>query len=137
MYEYTRTVYYYETDKMGVVHHSNYARWLEEARTFFFNDNGVPYAQTEAAGVLIPVTDMELKFKRFARYGDAFTVRLRMTKYTGVRFAVEYTVVNQDGQVLLEATSAHAFVGLDYRPVALSRTLPDRHETMMRLMASK
>jgi acyl-CoA thioester hydrolase len=134
MYEYTRAVYYYETDKMGVVHHSNYARWLEEARTSFFNDNGVPYVQTEEEGVLIPVIDMELKFKRFARYGDTFTVKLRMTKYTGVRFIVKYTVINQYGQILLEASSSHAFVGLDYRPVALPRTLPERHEAMKRLV---
>jgi len=134
MYKYTRAVFYYETDKMGVVHHSNYVRWLEEARTFFFNDSGVPYAQTEDAGVLIPVTNMDLKFKRFSRYGDSFTVRVKMTRYTGVRFDMAYTVVNQDGETLLEAVSGHAFVGTDYRPVALARKLPERHEAMKKLV---
>ena len=134
MYEYTRPVYYYETDKMGVVHHSNYARWLEEARTFFFNDKDLAYIVTESYGVMSPLTDMNLKFKSFAKYGDVFTVRLKMTKYSGVRFRMEYSVVNQDGRILLEGESGHAFVGADHRPVSLSRAIPHRHELMKKLV---
>ena len=134
MYEYTRDVFYYETDKMGVVHHSNYVRWLEEARTNFFNDANLAYQETEEYGVMSPVTDMNLKFKYFARFGDTFTVRTRMTKYTGVRFRMAYSVVNQNGDVMLEGESGHAFVGTNHRPVSLARTIPQRHEIMKRLM---
>ena len=134
MYEYTRLVYYYETDKMGVVHHSNYVRWLEEARTFFFNDMELAYSETETYGVMSPVTDMSLKFKHFARFGDSFTVKLKMTKYTGVRFRVEYIVVNQEGKVLVEGESGHALVGMDHKPVSLARVIPHRHELMKTLV---
>ena len=134
MYEYTRPVYYYETDKMGVVHHSNYVRWMEEARNFYFNDVNLAYAETESYGVMCPVTDISLKFKHFARFGDSFTVRLEIVKYTGVRFRLTYTIVNQDGDVLVEAESGHAFIGSDYRPVPLSRAIPERHEIMKRLV---
>ena len=134
MYEYTRQVYYYETDKMGVVHHSNFVRWLEEARTFFFNDMDLGYAETESYGVMSPVTDLNLKFKYFAKFGDSFTVRLKMTKYTGVRFRVEYTVVNQDGTVLFDGESGHALVGKDHKPVSLARVIPNRHELMKTLV---
>jgi acyl-CoA thioester hydrolase len=134
MYEYTRLVYYYETDKMGVVHHSNYVRWLEEARTFYFNDMNLAYVETEKLGLMCPITDINLKFKYPARYGESFTVRLRMIKYTGVRFRMAYIVVNQDGEVLLEGESGHAFIGADYKPVSLSRAIPHRHELMQALM---
>jgi len=134
MYEYTRGVFYYETDKMGVVHHSNYARWLEEARTEYFNDAGLAYAETENFGVMIPVTNMNLKFKRFSRYGDRFTVRVRMIKYNGVRFDMAYTVINQLDQILLDAVSGHAFVGANHQPVALSKVLPKRHAAMEKLV---
>ena len=136
MYEYTRHVYYYETDKMGVVHHSNYVRWLEEARNSFFNDVNLAYVETERYGVMSPVTDMSLKFKYFAKFGDSFTVRLKMIKYTGVRFRMAYTIVNQDGEVLLEAESGHAFIGENLRPVSLARAIPERHEIMNELMRS-
>ena len=134
MYEYTRPVYYYETDKMGVVHHSNYARWLEEARSFFFDDKNLAYVETEEYGVMSPITDINLKFKYPARYGDIFTVRLLMIKYTGVRFRVAYTVVNQDGAVLLEGESGHAFIDKKLKPISLARAIPYRHELMKELM---
>jgi len=130
MYEYSRPVYFYETDKMGVVHHSNYVRWLEEARTFYFNDNDLAYVETERLGVMSPITDIDLKYKYPALFGDVFTVRMKMTKYTGVRFRVEYSVVNQDGKILLEGESGHAFVNSELKPVSLSRAIPDRHEKM-------
>ena len=108
MYEYTRMVYYYETDKMGIVHHANYLLLLEEARTHYFNDNNLAYAETERLGVMSPVTDYTLIFKHPARYGDSYTVRLRIAQYTGVRFRVAYTVVNQDGEILLEGENTCA-----------------------------
>ena len=134
MYEYTRPVHYYETDKMGVVHHSNYIRWLEEARTFFFNDANLAYFETESYGVMSPVTDVTMKFRRFVRYGDSFTVRLEMIKYTGVRFRIAYTVVNQEGELLLEAESGHAFVNSEIKPISLAHAIPHRHELMKELM---
>ena len=137
MYEYTRAVFYYETDKMGVVHHSNYVRWLEEARAAYFNAVDLAYVETERLGVLCPVTDISLKYKFPACYGDEFTVRLRVTKYTGVRFRVAYTVINQNGDVLLEGESGHAFIDQKLKPVSLARAIPYRHELMKELMAQQ
>ena len=137
MYEYTRPVYYYETDKMGVVHHSNYARWLEEARTFYFNDMDLAYIVTESYGIMCPVIDMNLKFKYPARYGDSFTVRVKLAKYTGVRFRMEYVVVNQNGDVLVEGESGHAFVNSNHKPVPLPRVIPHRHELMKKLLEAE
>jgi len=134
MYEYTREVYYYETDKMGVVHHSNYVRWLEEARTCYFRDTNLAYVETEAMGVMSPITDISLKYKYPARYGDSFTVQLKMTKYTGVRFRVSYIVVNQDGEVLMDGESGHAFIGKNHKPVSLARAIPERHKLMQALV---
>ena len=135
MYEYSRLVYYYETDKMGVVHHSNYLRWLEEARTMFFNDNDLSYEVTESYGIFSPVTDLSLKFKRPARFGDSFCVKMRMIKYTGVRFRVDYTVTNQNGDVLLEGESGHAFISAEtHKPVSFSKALPQKHMQMNALV---
>ena len=134
MYEYTRAVYYYETDKMGVVHHSNYLRWLEEARISYFSDNNLAYIETEGYGVLSPITEANIKFKYPARFGDNFTVKLKLLKYTGVRFIVEYIVVNQEGDVLLEGESRHAFINESFKPVSLAHAIPERHELMKKLV---
>ena len=130
MYEYTRPVHYYETDKMGMVHHSNYIRWMEEARTFYFNDAGLAYSVTETLGIMSPVTDLSATYKFPVSYGESFTVRLKVTKYTGTRFRMAYTIVNGDGAVLCEAESGHAFINKELRPVSMKRAAPERHELM-------
>ena len=54
---YGRKIQYYETDRMGIVHHSNYIRWMEEARIDALAQIGIPYDKIEAAGILIPVLE--------------------------------------------------------------------------------
>ena len=57
MEPYQHTVQYYETDKMGIVHHSNYIRWMEEARTDFMDQLGFPYSRAVEAGVGFALTE--------------------------------------------------------------------------------
>ena len=130
MYKYTRTVHYYETDKMGMVHHSNYVRWMEEARTFYFNDAGLAYSVTEELGIMSPVTDLTATYKFPVSYGESFTVSLKVTKYTGTRFRMFYSITNGDGVLLCEAETGHAFINKDLRPVSMKRVAPERHELM-------
>ena len=132
MYEYSREVYYYETDGMRVVHHSNYIRWLEEARTAYFAEIGLPYEVTESLGVMGPVVAVNLRFKRPSRFGERFTVKARMTKYTGAKFIMEYNILNGDGELLCEAESTHGFLNADYRAVSLAKVLPELHEKMLK-----
>ena len=54
MKPYTKTAKYYETDQMGVIHHSNYIRWMEEARVDMLNQIGYPYRRFEEMGYISP-----------------------------------------------------------------------------------
>ena len=67
---YRRRVQYYETDRMGIVHHSNYIRWFEEARTDFLRNNGIVYSDLEQSGVMIPVVNVSCRFRTPARYDE-------------------------------------------------------------------
>ena len=60
---YNHTVQYYETDKMGITHHSNYIRWMEEARVDFLKQIGWDYDKLEEIGVISPVTEVSCKYK--------------------------------------------------------------------------
>ena len=62
-------VQYYETDQMGVVHHSNYIRWFEEARAEWMEAVGLPYARLEAEGIASPVLSVACAYRRPVRYG--------------------------------------------------------------------
>ena len=60
---YQHKVQYYETDKMGIVHHSNYIRWMEEARIDFLDSIDFGFAMLESQGVISPVIGVECDYK--------------------------------------------------------------------------
>ena len=56
-------VRYAETDQMGVVHHGNYAQYLEIARIDWLEKIGISYKSMEKNGIMLPVYEMNFKFK--------------------------------------------------------------------------
>ena len=58
-------VYYYDTDKMGVVYHSNYLKWMEMARTEYFRDV-FPYKSMEDMGFILPVKTLNIEYINYA-----------------------------------------------------------------------
>lgn len=122
---YERGVYYYETDKMGIMHHSNYIRIFEETRIHFLSEAGMPFPEIEAQGLLMPVLSVECSYLRPLRFGDTFSVELRVTKFNGVKLGVEYTVRNKaTGEVCAEGSSAHCFTDTELRPLRIKRNYP-------------
>jgi acyl-CoA thioester hydrolase len=105
---------------------------MEEARSAYFAEIGMPYHVTESLGVMAPVAAVSLRFKRPARFGERFTVKTRMTKYTGAKFVMEYAVLNGNGELICEGESVHGFLNSEYRVVSLAKALPQLHEKMKR-----
>jgi len=89
---YEHTVQYYETDKMDCVHHSNYIRWFEEARTFLLDKLGFGYFKMEENGVMSPVLRVEAEYKTMARYGDTAQIEVSADNYTGTRITFVYDI---------------------------------------------
>ena len=73
--ETTFYVRYYETDQMGIVHHSNYIRWMEEGRSDYMRQRDVNYAEVEKHGHALAVTDVHTRYYAPAHYGERVTVR--------------------------------------------------------------
>lgn len=124
----TLQVRYYETDAMGIVHHSNYIRWFEVARTDYLRAVGLPYRDLEQSGTMSPVIGIQCDYIQSARYDDTIEVRAWVAAYTGVRLTIAYQVT-RDGQVLCRGQSHHAFLH-DGRPVAPKRSLPQVHRVL-------
>lgn len=89
---YEHVVQYYETDRMGCVHHSNYIRWFEEARTWLMAEGGFGYDRMEALGVMSPVLKAEAEYRTMSRYGETVVIETRAEWYTGTRIAFSYAV---------------------------------------------
>ena len=89
---YQRPVYYYETDRMDCVHHSNYIRWFEEARIHLMEELRFPYQELEAGGVVSPVLHAEADYRTMARFGEIVEIAVQVEGYTGTRIAFSYQV---------------------------------------------
>lgn len=74
MQKYRHIVQYYETDKMGITHHSNYIRWMEEARIDFLRQIGWDYAKLESIGIISPVIAVNCKYKKSTTFEDVMTL---------------------------------------------------------------
>lgn len=126
---YRHKVQYYETDKMDCVHHSNYIRWFEEARTFLMDQGGFGYAAMERLGVMSPVLEVEAAYRSMARFGDTVEIETRLEAYTGTRVEFSYTVRDQEtGEVRCQGKTRHCFLGPQGRPVSLRKACPAYHQ---------
>ena len=136
MWDYRRRVRYYETDRMGVVHHSNYLRLLEEARLEWIDQHVMRYSQMERMGVIIPAISASGKFKEYLRFDDLFAIRVITKKYNGVRFSFNYQIFNvENGKLCYEGESEHCFVADgDYKPISLKRKFPELYTAFQQAM---
>jgi len=132
MFTYERKVNYYETDQMGVVHHSNYIRWMEEARVAFLEEIKLPFQLIESRGIFCPVVAVSVNYKKPSFFGDTFRIEVRLTKFNGIRFEISYTIRNiEDDRILTEATSRHCFTK-DGRACSLKKVDPELNEILSR-----
>ena len=135
MSRYIHKVHYYETDKMGITHHSNYIRFMEEARMNYLNEAGFTMARLEAAGITSPVVSITCDYKYPSTYDDEIEIEVRLVQYTGVRFVLSYVMRNvRTGNVVAEASSAHCFIDAEGRPVAVKKICPDLDGKMKSIM---
>lgn len=124
----TIEVRYQETDQMGVVYHANYLVWFEIGRTKFIEKLGFQYADMEKHGVVSPVTDAQLSFKKPIRYGEMATVETWLEKYDGIRTTYGYHIKDKEGNIAISGTTQHVIVKKDtFRPLSLRKAFPEWH----------
>ncbi|MGD1915917.1 MAG: acyl-CoA thioesterase [Phycisphaerales bacterium] len=133
-------VRYCECDPMGVAHHASFVPWLEMARTEALRALGRTYAQMEADGVYLVVTNLDIRYRRPARYDDVLRVSCRAEIAGRARLRHHYVVElvetgdqrtsRLDDQPLATGSTELACVDGQGRPVSmpawLSELIPDR-----------
>lgn len=133
---YFHKVNYYETDKMGITHHSNYIRWMEEARADWMDQVGFPYVKMEQMGIISPVVNIECNFVNTTTFDDVVEIMVSMVNYTGVRLVVEY-VMKKGETVVFTGKSTHCFLDFKtYRPVRLKQLYPEFDEILTKMLAN-
>lgn len=134
MYYYEHKVQYYETDRMGVVHHSNYIRWFEECRIDAMEKEGLGYDKMEAENIICPVVSVSCRYVSMTEFGETVRIIPKVEKFNGIRLVLSYTVENKDsGEVRCTGESAHCFLDKKSHPINLKKENPAFYELYERL----
>ncbi|NPB04535.1 MAG: acyl-CoA thioesterase [Thermotogae bacterium] len=115
MFKHRLKVRYAETDQMGVVHHSMYAVYFEEARVSYLEKAGYPYSRMEKEGILMPLLELKVRFLRPAFFEDILEIDV-VPSLKGARLFVFYTVW-REGEKIAEGQTVHAFTDKNLRPI--------------------
>ena len=133
-----RKINYYETDRMGVVHHSNYIRFLEEARCEMLAAHNMPYSAFEEQGVMIPVLGVNCDYKSHVTFDDVITIKPCVKEFNGVRLTMGYHITNKNtGNLILIGETKHCFTDLNLRPIRLQKQIPDFYDKFITLKLDK
>lgn len=128
---YMHQAQYYETDQMGIIHHSNYIRWMEEARIAYMDGMDFPYRKVEEAGIVSPVLAVECEYKSMTHFGDRILIDVKLASFNGVKYTISYVMRDEKtGEVRAVGTSKHCYLDKSGRPVTLKKALPALYDKM-------
>ncbi len=131
--KYTHLVQYYETDKMGITHHSNYIRWMEEARVDFLKNIGWDYSKLEEMGIMSPVIAVSCKYKLSTTFEEMISIEINVAEYNGAKLTLKYIMTNPEGKTVCEAVSEHCFVNSSGKLIRMKKEYPDFHNLLTSL----
>ncbi len=117
---------YYETDQMGIIHHSNYIKWMEEARMDLMEQIGLSYKEMEEMEIISPVLSISIEYLSMVHFDDVVEIETRLLKYNGIKMEVEYRMTDKEtGELRATAKSSHCFLSRSGKPISLKRSYPE------------
>lgn len=122
-------VQYYETDRMKVTHHSNYIRFMEEARVDFMEQAGLGYERMEADGIVSPVISVSCEYKHPTTFSDEISIVVSVVRCTAVKLILGYTMTS-NGNLVATASSTHCFLNENGKPIILADTYPEFYKLL-------
>ena len=103
-------VRYSETDQMGIVYYGNYAQYLEQGRTDWLRSLGLTYKFMEEQQVMLPVINLNIDYKKPAKYDDLLTIKTSLLEIPSVKIKFYYEIYNQYDELLVTATTSLVFL---------------------------
>lgn len=132
MQVYEHRVQYYETDQMGIVHHSNYIRWFEEARTEMLRRAGIGYGKMESLGVISPVLEVSAKYRTMTHFEDVVLIHVQIVRFNGIVLELSYQVEDKEsGEIRCTGESRHCFLDADGHPLSLKKSRKEIYDLFM------
>lgn len=140
---------YKDTDQMGIVHHGNYVTWFEVGRTEWMRHYGMAYSKMEDMGLLLPVMDVNVTYKKSARFDDCVAIFTKIANYSRVRLEFQYEArkiseeefarseeretVKPFGELLAKGSTMHMWVNQEWKPARINKVAPEVYAVLQNL----
>ena len=109
-FEHKLRVEYHHTDQMGIVHHSNYIKFFEAARTEWLRAVGLTYAEMERRGVMMPIVDVQIKYRQPSYYDEMLSIRTYVDELPMARMTFRYEIRGEDGRDVASGSTTLGFI---------------------------
>ena len=120
------TARYGETDMMGIVHHSVYALYYEQARVDFIKQFGVSYLELEQTGLMLPLINLGCSYKMPVKFADEIVVETTVAEIRPAKIKFAYNLYNSDNQLVNCGFTEHGFVdSTTFKPINAKKKFPD------------
>lgn len=120
-------VTYADTDAMGIVYHTNYIKWFEVGRTEFFREIGVVYADIEASGYYLPLSEAHCHYITPARYDEILVVETEIVYIRRASIKFSYTIMDENRErEIAEGYTLHAFTNRNGKIIRAPEDLINR-----------
>lgn len=116
-------IYYHHTDCGGVVYYANYLKFLEEARTEYFQQKNSSIKQLADSGIMFVVSRQEIDYKFPAAYSDLLDIQTQVGEITGVRIEFLHEIYNQNKRLIVKAKTILVCVDKSLKPLAIPEEL--------------
>ncbi|MBR6013776.1 MAG: acyl-CoA thioesterase [Selenomonadaceae bacterium] len=118
-------VHFYETDLMGVVHHSNYIRWFETGRVEFLRAVGISLNDMIEDKILFPITEIKAKYFQPAKFDDEIELETNALALTKVKMEFNYKIRRKnENEILVSGYSQNVFTSMETGKII---RLPDKY----------
>ena len=122
---------------MGIIHHANYVKWMEEARLAYLEELGLGYKQVEEEKVFSPVVSVAVQYKSPVCFAEEVEIKVSVREYTAVKLELAYEFFNKTKQALCATSSSkHCFIK-NGKIISLKKDMPALHEKISALVPGK
>lgn len=117
---------YYETDLLGIIHQTNYVKWLEDARMDIMDQMGLGINQMEQMQMICPLVSQSIEYISMVHFDETIVIQAKIKKYDGHQMDLEYRIYDKEsGALRAKAKSSHCFMNRSGMPISLGRIYPE------------
>jgi len=133
---YNRTVNYYEIDQMGIVHHSHYIRFFEEARVDLMYQIGFGYDKAVRQGIDFAVLSLNCEYKSMVCFADTLEIAVSIKELETMKMTIEYKITDSvTGELRATGKTEHCYYDREKkRPTSLKKAVPELYESLAALL---